>query len=636
MPPATLTKEVVVMTPVGVILTVSDHVSTRPSAHSDKRLLSGKLLAAIDHERKERCLVARDEVERIGARGIGPTSPDAKSTRTKLNVTTHTPPPRTHTHTHIQPHHIPMASGSEILEQQVAALKHELKTWEKSFAAQNGGRKPSRDDIKADASASAKYLEYDRLRRPTSFAKPENLTPRKERQRQVRPGSAHKRTALRERSGNGNGNGNVIATTPKKAAKGAIALQVVEEEEEVEPTPAFIRCALGPTPQKDGQVLGIFDMPAATPSKASLATTMLELPTVSGTPSKTAAGPPSSAPLASDATPRSTSKRRLFEAFAGTPLKRKRSANDDDGGHNTPSNSAKRQLQFATPSFLRRAFPLAPIDEESSAAAGPPFAKRGFVRSLSSIIKGLRKQEEERMEDEWDILDELEAEERGEVPQPKPAAASRVLVGDSQQVASAGIEMPLGPDQGPQDSESEDEPSAAQRQPALDANGKPRKPWKKKGLKRQTKRSNMKPVLHKPQKAAGDVEMEEEGNSDEETVAETQQTDALPTLRLRNIKPSAQTEDGDEASGDEDAASEYADDDEGDIAEAPAPRPDKKSSKPSSAAPAKKTSVADEAKPEKPRKKISAQSHANYRTLKIKNKNSKGNGKGGRKFGGRR
>jgi hypothetical protein len=33
----------------------------------------------------------------------------------------------------------------------IADLKHELKEWEKLFAADNGGRKPGRDDIKRDA-----------------------------------------------------------------------------------------------------------------------------------------------------------------------------------------------------------------------------------------------------------------------------------------------------------------------------------------------------------------------------------------------------------------------------------------------------------------------------------------------------
>ena len=34
---------------------------------------------------------------------------------------------------------------------QLLHLRHELKTWEKSFAATNGGRKPGREDITNDA-----------------------------------------------------------------------------------------------------------------------------------------------------------------------------------------------------------------------------------------------------------------------------------------------------------------------------------------------------------------------------------------------------------------------------------------------------------------------------------------------------
>ena len=34
---------------------------------------------------------------------------------------------------------------------QLSDLRHELKTWEKSFAATNGRRKPGREDITNDA-----------------------------------------------------------------------------------------------------------------------------------------------------------------------------------------------------------------------------------------------------------------------------------------------------------------------------------------------------------------------------------------------------------------------------------------------------------------------------------------------------
>jgi DNA replication regulator SLD2 len=75
------------------------------------------------------------------------------------------------------------------------------------------------------------------------------------------------------------------------------------------------------------------------------------------------------------------------------------------------------------------------------------------------------------------------------------------------------VVMPLGPDRAPGESESEEEV-------ALGANGLPRKVYKKKGLKRQTRKTNIKPVLHKPKKAA---DLEEKAESDdEEAVGETQ------------------------------------------------------------------------------------------------------------------
>lgn len=121
------------------------------------------------------------------------------------------------------------------------------------------------------------------------------------------------------------------------------------------------------------------------------------------------------------------------------------------------------------------------------------------------------------MDDEWDIMNELEAEEAGTVKK-----KAEVQVEDSQ-----GVEMPLGPDQAPEESESEDE----QAQGALGANGLPRKVYKKKGQKRQTRRANLKPVLHKPRKE-GDLEVrggESEGEEGD-VVAETQVDDGVSRL----------------------------------------------------------------------------------------------------------
>ena len=98
----------------------------------------------------------------------------------------------------------------------------------------------------------------------------------------------------------------------------------------------------------------------------------------------------------------------------------------------------------------------------------PPFKKRGIVRSLSSIIQGLRKQEDDKLDEELEMMREME-----DADDDQESAKPNVQVEDSQVV------MPLGPDQGIESEESEEEERDT---------GVFRKPWKKKGLKRQTKR----------------------------------------------------------------------------------------------------------------------------------------------------
>ena len=443
-----------------------------------------------------------------------------------------------------------------------------------------------------------KYKEYDRIRRKPAKAQ---STPRK--------GEffGKGKNTLRERPTN------VISATPRKHAKCIKNLQVPEPEgvSEEEPTPACVRCALGPTPQKDGKVLGIFDMVSSgTPSKASveLSTTATEA-IVNGTPCKSAVSVSSEIKLSR--TPQSSGRRHYFEAFAGTPVKRKR----EDEAY-TPS-TAKRQ--YATPSFLRRSFPPARIDEEDgeSMTVAPPFKKRPMVRSLSSIIQGLKKQEEERMDDDWDILQEIEAEERGEV---RPAGVPKVLVEDSQ-----AVEMPLGPDKADASGDDADEVDAG----ALDANGKPRKVWKKKGLKRQTRRVIMRPVVHKRKKEGQKLS----SDSDED------EPDALPETQQRYGRHEQATlsDDEDHVSSNDAEESDYRHDSQKSRHEATQrPRRDSKKRKKTKSREHEggKHANADGEETGKKPKKVNAQAHANFRKLKIKNKNSKANGRG-RKFGRR-
>ncbi|KAH9845773.1 DNA replication and checkpoint protein [Teratosphaeria destructans] len=472
-----------------------------------------------------------------------------------------------------------MTTGSAILEEQVTTLKHTLKTWENAFQAANG-RKPGREDIKNDAAIADKYREYNEMRRPTSLASKRDKDPVRTPRKQDRPHS----DALRARPIN------IVDGTPRRAEKKTASLEIVQEDE-VEPTPAAIKCALGPTPQKDGQVLGIFDLPlSATPSRGSIGIPSIsQASATSATPSKRAMAPPVSASKLS-ATPQSSGKRRFLDAFSRTPLKRKRE--EDELG--APS-TAKRQ--FATPAFLRRSASLAMISEETEPKGSLPFLRRGLskARSFSSLIQNLRSIEETRMDDEWDIMNEIEAEERGDMaPLNKKA---EILVEDSQ--VGEGKEMPLGPDRAVSDDDEFDEGDAS----ATNATGG--KVWKKKGLKRQTKRTNMKPVLHRPKKAA---ELEREDEEDEADVVEEE------------------TQHAEAGQGPGDGYVDTAGD-----AEAGEKR---KQTKGKEKQGSRKDLYGDNDS-ENPRKKVAATAHANFRALKIKNKNSKANGRG--RFGkGRR
>ena len=465
-------------------------------------------------------------------------------------------------------------------------------------------------------SLAAKYKEYDNLRRrPT---RPQT-TPRES--ARSTPKQAEQ-NVLKERSAN------AIAATPSKSENTAKIPQPPElpAVPEEEPTPACVRRALGPTPQKDGAVLGIFDMlSTGTPSKGgSDFLTAAPEALVAGTPTK--AQHPSGDPNLSK-TPQSSSKRYYLETFAGTPLKRKR----EDEILGTPSTAKKL---FATPSFLRRNWSLPRIDEdnaESTAApAGPPFKKnRPLVRSLSTIIQGLKKQEEEKMDDDWDIMNEIEAEERGEAPPPRPnkPAPSRVMVEDSQ-VPEAG-DMPLGPDQGAESSEEDGEGDAG-----LDAEGRPRKVWKKKGLKRQTRRVIMRPVMRKADTAPGVLEQRRMGQQgqqeDDEVVEETQ----LPEGPPRSVR-------GREGAGEDSDFIDDGVDGEGSDAEARhdsqlSHHEEKAEKRRTKGQKGKKSSrePAKDGKGTEKKRKVKPEAHANYRALKIKNKNSKAGGRGGR-FGRR-
>ncbi|KAL1958503.1 hypothetical protein VTO42DRAFT_4367 [Malbranchea cinnamomea] len=187
---------------------------------------------------------------------------------------------------------------------QLATLRAELKEWERAFAAKNGGRKASREDIKKDPHIAAKYKLYARLRAPeASSEKGAEDTTRKRKQR-------HDEEA--EKMQHGHGSGFATPKKPPKCSSNHFSTPLkrnqtpsknqqqhadhLEHPSQLDPyvppsqfrtlftpsrtkdsvSPLPLRTAIGPTPQRDGKALGLFDLLSA--SGRSTATTATDTP----------------------------------------------------------------------------------------------------------------------------------------------------------------------------------------------------------------------------------------------------------------------------------------------------------------------------------------------------------------------
>jgi hypothetical protein len=349
----------------------------------------------------------------------------------------------------------------------------------------------------------------------------------------------------------------------------------------------------------------LFDMlPSGTPSKRRAVLGDVEL-NVLQTPSRKTQDAASEASLESRArgerTPQSIGKRFMLNQFV-TPQKRKV---EEQG---TPSSTTRG---LATPAFLRRGNALGAIEEADEATPRPaPWKRRGLGRSLSAMIQAMKKDEDDKLDEEADIMREMEMEEAGISLPPKKSKAPQVLVEDSQ------APMPLGPDRG-LESEDEDE------QPELGRDGQPRRVWKKKGLKRQTRRvisklrvlrrqtcANPSPVRPNFIKSKPEpiLQTQDDSDGEQEKVAETQATG-----------------DVEEDIDSEDYLSEYA----SDASHTPRKRSVPKKSTDETKDQAKEGVVKTAGR------KIKASAHANFRRLKIRTaKGASGGAKG--KFGRRR
>lgn len=359
--------------------------------------------------------------------------------------------------------------------------------------------------------------------------------------------------------------------------------------------------SIGPTPQRDGRILGLFDLLEEnnenSPSTCRQVNASEDM-NIQATPSKKSGGI-DTAKLGR--TPTSTNKGTMLFV---TPSKRR---SDNAALGKTPTSVSR--LQFSTPSFLRRA-PLAAVDENGEFISPAPFRlpRKPLGRSLSSVVAGLRKLEEEADEDDMDALHEMENEE-GSGTNPsnttKPAKPAKpndeILEPDSQaQQLLGGFDDDTRYDSAPEE--------------ALGRNGQPLRVYKKKGQKRTTRKVNMKPTQSKrPQQST-----EEQSDVDDEDVPETQ----VNTTKSSGEPPL-------------DLGSDYEFDPSEDEREEP------KKKVPAKKVPTKKldkTKKGEETKKgdkkegtvKKAVRKVNELAHANFKRLKLKNHGAKGPAAGSR------
>jgi hypothetical protein len=244
-------------------------------------------------------------------------------------------------------------------------------------------------------------------------------------------------------------------------------------------------------------------------------------------------------------------------------------------------------------------------------------------KGLSALVRGLREMEDEKLDEELDILRELEDGGNAPPAQKSPKVSKPFDIPDSQVP-----DMPLGAD-GENLSSGDDyiEPE----KPGRGRAGKDGKTWKKKGQKRTTRKVIMRPVTGtwKPEpkwKASDESDGEEDGGR-VTTVEETQIT--------QNVVAQELLLQGENVDGGSSPGSNV--DSEADVrrkARSALRRNEKLNEKGKEGrrytrnnAPTEKEEVP------KIKKKINPTAHANFRALKIKNKQSKA--KGGRRFGRR-
>ena len=542
-------------------------------------------------------------------------------------------------------------------EDQSHQLRIQLKQWEGKWAAAHSGDKPSREDIKNNPDIASKYKKYHKIRyildakapAPKSFC---------ERRLIEQVPIIHHTKSDQEGKGKRKSEASVahLATPAKRSRFTQTPSQ--GRTAQLSTTPTVSRklfspaasTSIGPTPQKDGKILGLFDLleeevrdvPVTTALKAVAKEESLE------TPNKNVYD------LEEDdeklgKTPMSSGRRNYLAMFI-TPVKPRgcKGTLETAQQYDDPLDDIAKMFQ--TPEFLKRDQPL-PIDVEYKSPDPIRLPRKPLGKTLSSIIADLRKMEDERMDEEMDLTREMEAQCVGALSESSlPKAATKQINKDSQEktesatpqefknaakstetskpstssgadilteILAKDSQVLLG---GFDDEAAYDSPVEEQ----LDR-GKPLRVYKKKAPKRTTRKTNMRPVRSKRPnnltESSGDDSDEHQGKH--EVVPDTQY-DA--TAAKENIDPA----DGDDivrpGGGFKDKDNTAPRAHEGAKKKRGRGRPNRsKTTKDTegTATTEKNDDKKDESKGKRTARKVNQLAHANFRALKLKNRRSK-------------
>lgn len=356
----------------------------------------------------------------------------------------------------------------------------------------------SRDD-NAEQSESVKLEERPKKRKHSSPTKPATATPRK---------AAKGIFETPSKTSNSNTHPSQLDPYDSPSSIRRLFSPTTHRQD---PTP--LKPVVGPTPQRDGKALGLFDLLSESGGSTATPTANRLIEHHKGaamrTPSKNR-GTMSTIQEEDEGededddpkNERSPASYNLANLFATPTTLRYAAMVEDDGnagigsrndndatsqvGSNkarTDETSAGLESSIETPTFLRRYNPtasnFAPGLSPTVVRKPPPFVGKG----LTAIVQGLREMEKEKTQEDWDVLKDIETEQEHQrhERQEEEDEEDGVQVSDSQR------------------------PGNVRNQPK----------FKKKAPKRTTRKVAMKPVISKPKPKPKPAQGRKENNGDE-------------------------------------------------------------------------------------------------------------------------